>query len=177
MAMKPMIDAAIANGEILDENGNAYESAEAAGITYSQTMSEMFESLIKKIDDFVSAIRGIEPEPITIPVQYDVQGQPTGGRPQNSDDVPGFAEGTGFRFVDFGQESIVALHGREMVLNEDQVGQLGGLGGVHNETNLEVNLSPFQTQRTIQETTDYLIDQMENAAFNDLALRASSGEW
>jgi hypothetical protein len=64
-----------------------------------------------------------------------------------------------------------------MVLNEEQAAQLGGLSSVHNETNLEVNLSPFQTQRTIQETTDYLLDQMENAAFNDLALRASSGEW
>ena len=52
-AMRPMIDQLIASGQLVDENGNAFESAEAAGISFSQTMTEQFQTLIEKIDSFV----------------------------------------------------------------------------------------------------------------------------
>jgi hypothetical protein len=58
-AMRGVIDAMIANGQLLDENGQAYASAEAAGITFAQTMSEQFSTLIQKIGDLVAALTGI----------------------------------------------------------------------------------------------------------------------
>lgn len=79
-AMRPMIDQLIASGQLLDENGVAYTSAEDAGITYAKTMSEMFESLIEKIEAFVNALMGIKPPTIHIPVTYDDPGEPGRGR-------------------------------------------------------------------------------------------------
>jgi len=58
-AMRPMIDKAIENKQLLDENGNAYKSAEEAGITYTKTMSEMFTTLLDKINKLVNALLGI----------------------------------------------------------------------------------------------------------------------
>ena len=62
IAMKPQIDAMIAAGELIDENGNAYTSAEQAGITYAQTMTGMFTTLIEKLDLFISKMLGIPSE-------------------------------------------------------------------------------------------------------------------
>lgn len=58
-AMRPMIEAAIQNGTLLDENGQAYASAEEAGITFAQTMSEQFSTLIDKIGELVAALTGV----------------------------------------------------------------------------------------------------------------------
>jgi DNA-binding ferritin-like protein len=96
-AMRPVIDQLIASGQLVDENGNAFESAEDAGISFAQSMSEQFQTLIERIDDFVSAITGVRPEPITIPVRFDT---PRGG-PSNVNipglspnfDIPEFQEG------------------------------------------------------------------------------------
>jgi phenylpyruvate tautomerase PptA (4-oxalocrotonate tautomerase family) len=68
IAMKPIIDDMIAQGKLLDENGNAYGSAEEAGITYAKTMSQMFQELIDKVSDLVNAILGIPNKTVTVNV-------------------------------------------------------------------------------------------------------------
>jgi hypothetical protein len=58
-AMKPMLEQMADAGDLLDANGNAYTRAEVDGLSYTQTMSEMFSTLIDKIDRMVSALLGI----------------------------------------------------------------------------------------------------------------------
>jgi hypothetical protein len=58
-AMKPVIDQMIAEGKLLDENGQAYESAEAAGVTYAKTMTEAFAEMIAAIRELVAALGGV----------------------------------------------------------------------------------------------------------------------
>lgn len=81
-AMKPIIDQMIAEGKLLDENGEAYTSAEEAGITYAQTMSEMFESLIDKVDQLVNALLGINDIDVSPNVNI-----PSGGGGHNRPDL------------------------------------------------------------------------------------------
>lgn len=59
-AMRPIIEQMIAQGQLMDENGKAYTSAEEAGITYSKTMGEMFDTLLEKIEKLVDALLGID---------------------------------------------------------------------------------------------------------------------
>jgi len=87
-AMRPVIDAMIANGQLLDENGQAYESAEAAGITFAQTMSEQFQSLIAKIGDLVAALTGIPNIDRTVNVNTNY----SGGKPPGAGDYAGIPE-------------------------------------------------------------------------------------
>jgi hypothetical protein len=68
-AMKPIIDDLYAHGKLLHENGEAYTQAEYDGISYAQTMSQMFQDLITKINDLVDAIRGV-PKDINIKGHY-----------------------------------------------------------------------------------------------------------
>lgn len=96
-AMRPVIDELIKSGQLVDANGEAFTSAEDAGISFAQSMSEQFQTLIERIDSFVSAITGIDPKPITIPVRFDT---PRGGaagfnRPGifDGEGIPEFAEG------------------------------------------------------------------------------------
>jgi gas vesicle protein len=83
IAMKPQIDAMIAAGQLLDANGNAYASAEAAGITYAQTMSDMFTQLMDRVGQLVNALLGIPNVTTTVTtVHEDVfrgGGDPFGG--------------------------------------------------------------------------------------------------
>ncbi len=58
-AMRPVIQAMIDQGLLLDQNGQAYTSVEQAGISFSQTMTEQFGTLISKINELVSALLGI----------------------------------------------------------------------------------------------------------------------
>ncbi len=96
-AMRPMIEAAIANGEILDENGEAYASAEDAGITFAQTMTESMMSVVDSIKELIAALTGIRVPPIRVPViptyPQGVPGRNRGGGRQDEDDYPQLAEG------------------------------------------------------------------------------------
>jgi len=93
-AMRPVIEQMIEQGLLLDANGEAYASAEEAGITFAQTMSEQFETLIDKIDAMVDAIlrlSGIEIPTVTVPVDYE-EGE--GGRAERGEGAyPEYARG------------------------------------------------------------------------------------
>jgi hypothetical protein len=58
-AMRPIVEELIKSGQLLDENGEAYKSTEEAGITFAQSMSEQFTTLIDKLDTWISMLLGI----------------------------------------------------------------------------------------------------------------------
>jgi tape measure domain-containing protein len=80
-AMRPVIEKMIQNGELLDENGKAYESVEAAGLSFSKTLSEGMAEVVEQIKALVAALTGIPQSvsPIHVPVVYDDPGYD--GRP------------------------------------------------------------------------------------------------
>jgi hypothetical protein len=176
-AMRPVIDQLIASGQLVDENGQAYKSAEEAGITFAQTMSEQFQTLIGHIEDLVSALTGVPREvPINIPVTYSTSGTPPSGVPIDipTDNIPGFATGG---VGDFGKGTLAMLHGYEAVVPLDSGGKPsgGGLGGVENHFNVGVELSPFQTQQTLEQTVSYLVDRVRDALAPDISSRQAAG--
>lgn len=77
-AMRPILQWAVDNKLLLDENGNAFESLEASGVTFAQTLEQSIGKLIDKIDLFVSKLLGVPPN-----VNTNVTTTFTGG------DVPG----------------------------------------------------------------------------------------
>ena len=59
-AMKPILQQMIDHGELLDENGQAYESLEDTGLSFSETMTQGFNRLIETVDKLTEAIaRGL----------------------------------------------------------------------------------------------------------------------
>lgn len=59
-AMKPILQKMIEHGELLDENGKAYQSLEDTGLTFSETMTEGFKKLISSVERLTQAIaRGL----------------------------------------------------------------------------------------------------------------------
>jgi hypothetical protein len=69
IAMKPVIDDLYTHGKLVHENGEAYTEAEYNGLSYAQTMSQMFQDLIKHVEDLVAAIRGVPDKTATITVR------------------------------------------------------------------------------------------------------------
>jgi len=55
-SMKPIIDEMLAQGSLLDENGNKFASAEEAGITYSETMTQGFTRVVDVVERMIEAI-------------------------------------------------------------------------------------------------------------------------
>lgn len=79
----------------------------------------------------------------------------------------GYAEGSG-GIKDFGAGTPVTLHGREAVLTEKQMGQMGG-------PSLQVNATfrgdPLQTHEARQDLSRFQIDQLLTALRNDPLMR------
>jgi hypothetical protein len=80
-AMKPVIDDLYQHGKLIHENGEAYTEAEYNGLTYAQTMSQMFMDLIKHVDDLVAALTGIPNVTRTVTVNTVHTGTPAGQSP------------------------------------------------------------------------------------------------
>ncbi len=128
-AMRPIIEQMIAQGQLLDENGEAYTSVEDAGINFAQTMTEQFQTLIEKIDQMVSALLGI---PSNVSTNVNVNTNYTssgggGGRPSDEDFPPGvprFAEGA---FVTAPTLAVVgdAPGGEAIIPASDMAGMMG----------------------------------------------------
>jgi len=122
-AMRPMIEQMIQAGQLLDENGNAYGSVEDAGITFAQTMSEQFSTLIEKIDKMVNALLGIGDVKIPtvhVPVQYSYSGT-NPGIPEP--EIPEMATGG---VVTRPTLAVVGESGPEAVVPLDQWAQMQG---------------------------------------------------
>jgi hypothetical protein len=84
-ALRPMIDALIQSGQLLDENGEAFANAEDAGITFAKTLEEGLQGAIDAIDRLVAALTGI---PVAIPT---VPG--AGAQAPSGTFIPGHAGG------------------------------------------------------------------------------------
>jgi hypothetical protein len=84
--MKPMIDRMIELGLLTDESGEAFESAEEAGVTYAKTMTQNFQDLTEAIKhlaralghDIPDAIDKI-PRDVDIDINYRENGRTGGG--------------------------------------------------------------------------------------------------
>jgi tape measure domain-containing protein len=83
-ALRPMIEEMIKAGKIVDENGKAFENTEAAGISFSQTLSESMQSVaddVKRLVDAILGINNIKINPIHVPVTVDTPAGIPGGMP------------------------------------------------------------------------------------------------
>lgn len=95
-AMRPMLEAMLKNGDLVDENGVAYESLEAAGITFAETM----EGALSKVGDEIRKLMEVLARGFNIPINFEVSGAPEGGggtggmggnHPPRDEGVPEFA--------------------------------------------------------------------------------------
>jgi hypothetical protein len=119
-SMEPVIQQLIATGQLVDENGNAFESAEAAGISFTESLTEGLSRAVDAIERLVAALTGVRsPGPINIPVTTD-------GNMPVPRDLPNFQHGSG-GFRDFGAGTPAMLHGVEAVVPRDR-GHGGGIG-------------------------------------------------
>lgn len=59
-AMRPILQALIDEGKLLDENGRAYTSLEEVGVTFAESMTEQFTRLLDSIQRLVDALTGLD---------------------------------------------------------------------------------------------------------------------
>lgn len=116
-AFRPILEQMLAQGTLTDAAGNAITDLEAAGITFSESMTEGFTRVVEKLDELISrlglagqAIANLPSPSVNVP-SYEQPSQ---------DGLPGFATGTRGRFLDFGAGTPVMLHGRERVMTEGE---------------------------------------------------------
>lgn len=91
-ALRPMVEALIESGQLLDENGEAFESAEDAGITFAQTMEESMKKLVEQIERMVNALLGI-PSAVDVRPDFNVHGPAGGPKGPMTDELPAFQHG------------------------------------------------------------------------------------
>jgi hypothetical protein len=165
MAMKPMVDQLIASGQLLDENGVAFSSAEAAGITFAETLTEGLTRAVDAIEKLVAALTGMptSTSPINIPVNYDYGsggGSPSYGDPLYGGfspvpmDTGGVATRPTYALVgERGPEAVMPLEDlREMMKS-------GGQGTIINSvTHVNISDNPFQTFETAEQAKRRILE-------------------
>jgi len=176
-AMRPMLETMLKNGQLLDENGQAYGSLEAAGITFGKTQGEMWDTLITKVDQLVSALLGIPSSvPVDVPVNvhYPNGKPPAGGsEPAVPSDTPGFATGG---WGNFGTGTLAMLHGYEAIVPTASSGRAkGGAGKTVISTNVQVNADPFQTAESRRDMERRLWRTFERRTSRRLAASIAAG--
>jgi hypothetical protein len=118
-AMRPMVEALIKSGGLVDENGVAFESAEEAGITFAKSIEESMSAAVDQIKRLVDALLGVGN--IKIPqINIPIGTVGSGGQPI---DIPGFAGGG---IVTSPTLGIIGEHGPEVIIPLDQLGAQGG---------------------------------------------------
>jgi hypothetical protein len=152
-AMKPMLQAMIDQGLLTDAAGNKIENLEDSGITFAQTMSEGFKSVVDEVKKLAEAITrslggAISGLPTQKKISIDFETGPVtipgGNRERDFAARGGLVTETGIQrfasggrvlpFLRRGTDTVPAmLTPGEIVLNEAQqqaVGQAMGGGGV-----------------------------------------------
>ena len=143
-AMRPMLQAMIDNGQLVDANGRKYESLEETGLSFSMTMTQGFEALIETVDRLTEAIaRGLGlalddlPEEVNTDVNVNVNTHHNSDTPETSPDqplLPEYAASGGVvttrglrpvRWTPIGSDIVpTMLTPGEVVLTTAQTGQL-----------------------------------------------------
>jgi hypothetical protein len=120
-ALRPVLEAMLRNGQLVDENGEAYASLEEAGITFAETMTESMQRVMDHIQRLVEVLaRGFN---IPVNVNYHTTGTPPGdGGHQPPKSLPEFATGG---YTGAGSMAFPAmLHPNEFVFPEDKLQKL-----------------------------------------------------
>jgi hypothetical protein len=133
-AMRPMLQAMVDSGKLLDENGNAITDLEASGISFALSMSDGFKKLIEevgKLTDAISrslglAIKEIPQPKITGEVTWDVA--PIPSQPHGAEPIESYQGGTD-GFKNFGAGTPVMLHGWEAVVPREESGAFATVSG------------------------------------------------
>jgi DNA-binding phage protein len=133
-------DAAIANlNRILEKDKTAMDNATDSADDYAATL--------KKI-------------PSKVPIEF--RYSESGDKPSGAE-IPGFATGTGGRFVDFGAGTLAMLHGREAIVPESAVAKAtGGAGALGGSVTINVNAQGafFDTPGDLQRLADKVNDAL-----------------
>lgn len=125
-AMRPMIERMIELGLLTDKNGTVIENLEQSGVTFAMSMSEGFQKLIdevKRLTDAIARGLGIALDDIAGKIENmpDIN-VGTNVPDVQTPNVPGFASGTGGRYLNFGKGTLAMLHGRERIMTEGEGG-------------------------------------------------------
>jgi len=92
-AMRPLLQKMIELGTLTDENGNKITDLEGSGITFAQTMTEGFQSVVSAIKELTKALGGVPaaldkiPNSKTIDVEY--RGRRSGYAPGDNESTDG----------------------------------------------------------------------------------------
>jgi len=73
-SMRPIIQSMIDQGILLDANGDAFESIEETGLSFTESLSDGLSRVIDSIEKLVAALTGIPP--VEIPVTYTETNRP-----------------------------------------------------------------------------------------------------
>jgi hypothetical protein len=190
--MKPMIEEMIKNGDLLDENGEAYDSLADAGITFAQTLEEGIQSAVKAIEDLVAVLA----QGFNIPVNVTQgsgagagDGAGGGGSKPGREDENSFAEGSG-GFRNFGPGTRATLHGIEGVFTPQDMraavlkmfGQAAPRGSemvpvspVSSVVNLQISENPMQTAETVEQMRKFTLETVEKEVARSLADAIADG--
>jgi hypothetical protein len=140
-AMRPMIDQLLASGQLVDENGKAFATAEEAGITFAQSLTEGMAAVVDEIRNLVAALTGI-PRDVTTTVHVNTEHTSTGGSDiPLPEDVQSFADGG---IGNFGSGTLAMLHGWEAIVPLDRGGGARP-GGTQVSITQNIKEDPYQS--------------------------------
>jgi hypothetical protein len=134
-AMRPMLESFAKAGNLVDENGEAITDLEAAGISFSLTMSDGFKALIHEVKNLTdaitrslgTAIRDIPQPHVTGQVTWDVAAIPAPPS-AGGEELESYQGGTD-GFKNFGKGTPVMLHGWEAVVPREESGAFATVTG------------------------------------------------
>jgi SLT domain-containing protein len=86
--MKPMLEKMVEMGQLTDANGNKIENLDDAGLSFSETMTQGFDRIVKKLDEVFTKFLGIGDAVNSIPRNVDIE---VNGR-YNGPDIPTYEE-------------------------------------------------------------------------------------
>lgn len=177
--MRPMLQAMVDNGLLLDDNGEKLK--DLSGINFGEPIKSKWDLIKDAIDKLVLAIDAMVLKlggPVItavddvvkkfreLPTEWTFDVKPNFGKgdlesgPGNGPKVPSFKTGTRGEYVDFGAGTLAMLHGKERVVPAGEL--LGGGGGTL--ARIE-NVLMTDGEATARSTFPYLVQIFEDRGF------------